>query len=669
MAILDGTDGPDRLLGTARADRIHGFDPDGVQATARGIDLVPVADGFEQPLLVVGVPDEPGLLLVGEKGGQVELLDARTGAVRAEPVLDLDVATGGEQGLLGLALHPEFARNGRLFAALSVPGEGGRDVELRSFTLGPDFTLEPGSETGVLRIDYPRAYQNHRAGWIGFGPDGLLYLATGDGGGAFDPRDNAEDPTSPLGKILRIDVDRDAFPADPARNYAIPADNPFAGALPGLDEIWALGLRNPFRNGFDPATGRLYLADVGQAQREELNLGRLGADYGWDRFEGSLPLEGGAGAGLTRPIHEYGHDLGASVIAGEVVRGGQGALQGALLFGDFISGRLWALREDGQAGTAQGWAVQDLHPGGEGNWSGFGADARGDVFAADFAGSVVRIDVAARSGDQGDRIAGGGGGDWIWAGGGSDRVRGDAGADRIHGQAGDDILSGGAGPDRLWGDAGNDRLSGDLGGDWLDGGAGVDWAVYAGSGGSVRVDLAAGRGAGGHADGDRLFAIEAVAGSRGGDLLWGDQGANRLDGLAGDDRLEGRGGGDWLRGGTGDDVLAGGAGADVLEGGPGRDRIAGGEGADRFVVRGIGDGRDVVLDFDPAEGDRLDLRALGPLDFVGDGAFAGGGTASVRVEPAPSGLWVLVDQGDGIAAFGVKLRGLAELDAEALLLL
>jgi glucose/arabinose dehydrogenase len=170
----------------------------------------------------------------------------------------------------------------------------------------------------VIRIDQPTE-TNHKAGWLGFGPDGYLYAAFGDGGGADDPLGAGQDINTLLGKMLRLDVDSDAFPGDATRNYAIPADNPFVGSAP-LDEIWALGLRNPWRPSFDRGLGQLVIADVGQNSFEEINLGASGANYGWDRFEGpqfheNTPLGPGT---LTDPIHFCAHGVGFSITGGYV---------------------------------------------------------------------------------------------------------------------------------------------------------------------------------------------------------------------------------------------------------------------------------------------------------------------------------------------------------------
>jgi glucose/arabinose dehydrogenase len=279
--IIVGNDGSNSLQGTAGADLIYGFDPNGPQSQASSITAERVATNLPQALFAATPPGDLSRLFVVEKTGQIRVLDLATGGVLATPFLDVSsqILTDGERGLLGLAFDPDFASNGFFYVDLINPAG---DAEIRRYHVSSNPNVaDPASLTPVITIDQTTA-SNHKAGWLAFGPDGFLYNSTGDGGSTPTA---AQDINSLLGKILRIDVHADGFPADPARNYAVPADNPFVGTA-GADEIYALGLRNPWRPSFDRAAGDFYIADVGQSQWEEINIGQKGANYGWPVFEG-----------------------------------------------------------------------------------------------------------------------------------------------------------------------------------------------------------------------------------------------------------------------------------------------------------------------------------------------------------------------------------------------
>ena len=274
-----GNDDSNTLQGTPGMDVIYGYDPNGPQSQVGSILATRVASGLNQPLFAAAPPGDTGRLFLVEKTGQIKVLDLASGQVLATPFLNLSgqILTDGERGLLGLAFDPDFASNGLFYVDLiNMSG----DAEIRRYHVsGNPNVADPASATPIITIDQTTA-SNHKAGWLGFGPDGYLYNSNGDGG---VPPTSAQDINSLLGKILRIDVHGDDFPADATRNYAVPADNPFVG-IAGADEIYALGLRNPWRPSFDRALGDFYIADVGNTQFEEIDIGQKGANYGWPVF-------------------------------------------------------------------------------------------------------------------------------------------------------------------------------------------------------------------------------------------------------------------------------------------------------------------------------------------------------------------------------------------------
>lgn len=292
--------------------------------------------------------DGSGRLFLVEQRGTI--IVQRDGQELDAPFLDLTdrVETGGERGLLSVAFAPDYASSGVFYTWYT---RSGGDTVLSRFRVGDDADrAEPASEEQLLIVEQP--YSNHNGGRLRFGPDGMLYLGLGDGGSANDPLGAGQDGATLLGKLIRIDV-------DPRHGtYAVPGDNPFVGDDGVRDEIWATGLRNPWRISFDRATGELYIADVGQSRREEINVqpeaSRGGENYGWSLMEGSLCVVAGCDVtGLTLPDFEYSHDLGCSVTGGEVYRGGAyPALSGTYLFGDYCEGTIWGMRRvDGRLET------------------------------------------------------------------------------------------------------------------------------------------------------------------------------------------------------------------------------------------------------------------------------------------------------------------------------
>ncbi len=343
-----------------------------------------VVDGLAAPL-DVAAPDDGGAdLLVAEQEGRIVRLPG--GHTPAAVFLDIRdrVLAGGERGLLGLALHPGYAANGRFFVDYTdldgntVVAEYGRRA---------DGEGDPTSERVVLFVEQPAA--NHNGGAIRFGRDRMLYVALGDGGGGGSANGHRRDTL--LGKILRLDVDT---PPPPGRGYVVPPDNPFV-RVPGVrPEIWATGLRNPWRFSMDPATGDLWIGDVGAGDREEVDVARAGVgglDFGWDLREGTLCTGVGAcdEAGLTPPVAEYDHGRGCVVTGGIVYRGTDlPALAGRYLFGDYCSGAIWWIDARGDAAGLQ--VPELLLETGRAVVS-FGVDVGGEVLVVDHRGALLRL--------------------------------------------------------------------------------------------------------------------------------------------------------------------------------------------------------------------------------------------------------------------------------------
>ncbi len=380
-----------------------------VENITDAVQLRRVGSGFDQSLFLAGLPDTSGRVLVVEKTGRIRLLDPETGAIDTVPFLDVssEVSTNNERGLLGLTFSPEFETDRTLYVNLTnLQG----DTEIRRYQTfaGRVDQLDPSTEELILGIPQPRA--NHNAGWIGFDANGLFYIPTGDSGGFGDPDDAAQDPNSLLGKILRIDVTQDDFPAEAGRNYAIPPGNTFDDPVDGRPEIYAVGLRNPYRASFDARTGDLIIGDVGQANVEEVD--RLAIDdpsrnFGWPLLEGTEPFKGGDGSGLTAPVAQYFHagpDMrnGRSITGGVVHRGRVEELENAYVFADFLGGNVWSIPEtelvDGETFEASGFRVlNDLLVPDVGNLFGVTAievTLSGDLYFVTFGGEIFRMEKA-----------------------------------------------------------------------------------------------------------------------------------------------------------------------------------------------------------------------------------------------------------------------------------
>lgn len=340
---------------------------------------------FAIPVGIAHAGDGSGRLFIVEKQGVVAALSGTTDDAARSVLLDIRDrvhSRGSEQGLLGLAFHPDYANNGLLYVNYTTAEQ----TVIAEFQASGGGTVDPGSERVLLTFRQP--YSNHNGGGMAFGPDGYLYIASGDGGSGGDPQGFGQNRESLLGNILRIDVNA----KDGGKEYAIPRDNPFAGNSDGYrEEIYAFGLRNPWRIGFDRQTGQLWAADVGQSDVEEVNIIENGGNYGWSIMEGSACFNGSDRCGdpeLAAPIWEYGPDRGgASITGGYVYRGEQyPALDGWYVAADFVDGRVWTLRLEQNGEVLE--QLQELTLAGV---TSFGEDERGELYAALIDGTIMRI--------------------------------------------------------------------------------------------------------------------------------------------------------------------------------------------------------------------------------------------------------------------------------------
>ncbi len=331
-----------------------------------------IASGLQRPVDLQ--PNGSGRLFIIEKTGRIRIIE--NGQLLSEPFLDITDrvgSRGNEQGLLGLAFHPQYEENGWFY--VNYTDTNGDTVLARFQVLSDANRSDPGSELRLLGVDQP--YPNHNGGALAFGPDGYLYAGLGDGGAAGDPQGNAQSLDTLLGKILRLDVDS-------GEPYAIPGDNPFG------NEIWAYGLRNPWRLSFDTATGDLYIGDVGQGEWEEVDFlaagSAGGANFGWDHREGAHDYEGGGPAGMIDPVAEYSHpEGGCSVSGGYVYRGAMPEWNGIYLYGDYCTGIIWGLFR-----SVAGWQEQQLFDV-DVTITSFGQDENGEVYLVSDSGSIHRL--------------------------------------------------------------------------------------------------------------------------------------------------------------------------------------------------------------------------------------------------------------------------------------
>jgi len=371
-----GTSNPKPSEEDNRSPRPRSFDPQRIR-----MDLELVAEGLEAPLGLTHAGDGSSRLFVVEQTGAIRIVD--DGTILDEPFLDVAeaIVAGGEQGLLGLAFHPDYRRNGRFF--INYTDVNGDTVVAEVQNSNDPNRADEGSVRPLLQIDQP--FANHNGGQLAFGPDGYLYIATGDGGSGGDPQGNGQNTEALLGKLLRMDVDS----GDP---YGIPDDNPFVRGG-GAPEAWAFGLRNPWRFSFDSETDELWIADVGQGDFEEINRSRPdrdGLNYGWNVMEGSQCFEGGGCDRTDKvlPISGYTHDLGCSVTGGYVYRGDDSpALTGGYIFGDYCSGTIWGVDARITSFTEPAELLQSGL-----SISSFGLDEEGELYLTDLnEGRVFKV--------------------------------------------------------------------------------------------------------------------------------------------------------------------------------------------------------------------------------------------------------------------------------------
>ncbi len=350
------------------------------------IEFQLIANGLTQPLFVTNAGDRSGRLFIIEQAGYIRIL--KNGSLLSAPFLDIHTivnSAGGERGLLALAFHPGYSTNGQFY---TVYTDSDGSLVLSRFTRSstdPDLA-DPNSRITLLTISHP-TYPNHNGGTLAFGPDGYLYWSTGDGGGGGDPSNNAQNLNSLLGKILRLDVDSGS-------TYSIPPSNPFFNnPNPSIrKEIWAYGLRNPWRFSFDRQTGDMYIGDVGQSAHEEIDFQPAndtgGRNYGWRAMEGSFcynPASNCDQTGKVLPVAEYGHSIGCSITGGYVYRGPQySALQGYYFYGDFCTGVLFSLRNNPPAGWTATQIADTPY-----SISSFGEDENGELYLVDYSGGGI----------------------------------------------------------------------------------------------------------------------------------------------------------------------------------------------------------------------------------------------------------------------------------------
>ena len=339
---------------------------------------------FNQPVGLLGLNDGTNRIFVVEQPGVIRVFENSGNVPSSSVFLDISnrVLFGGEQGLLGLAFHPDFAVNGYFYVDYVAANPLRTVISRYSVSSNNPNQARSDSELIILEISHP--FSNHKGGQLAFGVDGFLYIGMGDGGSAGDPFGNAQNRSSLLGKVLRIDVNSPS----PGRNYGVPSDNPYVGNTLGYrEEIYAYGFRNPWRFGFDPTSGKLWVGDVGQDRLEEIDVVEKGKNYGWNIMEGSLPYSNGNQSGLELPVWEYGHDQGIAIIGGYVYRGSTlTTLAGSYIYGDYGSGRVWKLTVTG-VGQPMNTLLNETSL----NITSFGLDNSNELYFCAFDGRIYKF--------------------------------------------------------------------------------------------------------------------------------------------------------------------------------------------------------------------------------------------------------------------------------------
>jgi glucose/arabinose dehydrogenase len=351
-----------------------------------GLDPAFPALTFIRPLALESPPDSSHRLFVVEQAGRIYVFPNDSTVKNAKLFLDIRKLVydeGNEEGLLGLAFHPDFRRNGYFYLNYNESNPLRSVIaRYRVSAANPDMA-DPTSRQVLLEYEQP--YSNHKGGQLAFGPDGYLYIGTGDGGSAGDPHGNGQKTTTLLGKILRIDVNH----SEGGKNYGIPADNPFAGT-DSRQEIYAFGLRNPWRFSFDPATGLLWTGDVGQDEVEEVDIVEKGKNYGWNIMEGTScfkPSSHCDTTGLVMPVWEYHHSVGVCIIGGYVYHGARRPdLEGAYICADYGNGRIWSLRRSAGGPVASREIAFTHLP-----IVSFGVDDAQELYLCSFEGKIYRF--------------------------------------------------------------------------------------------------------------------------------------------------------------------------------------------------------------------------------------------------------------------------------------
>jgi glucose/arabinose dehydrogenase len=342
---------------------------------------------FSQPVGVYNANDGTNRFFVVEQAGAIHVFQNSANTVSAPIFLDISdrALFSGEQGLLGLAFHPNYTQNGYFYVDY-VAANPTRTVIAR-YNAAPSNQNQADKNSEFILLEIAQPFPNHKGGQIAFGPDGYLYVGMGDGGSEGDPLGNGQNCSSLLGKILRIDVNT---PSE-GKNYSAPPENPFVGNTAGYkEEIFAYGFRNPWRFSFDSATGKLWVGDVGQNRLEEIDIVEKGKNYGWSIMEGTLQYAGGNQTGLELPIYEYDHSLGNAIIGGYVYHGSAFTeLQGVYVYGDYGSGRIWALNVNSSGAAANSLLINSGL-----TVSSFGVDQAGKLYICAFDGKIYQFTTA-----------------------------------------------------------------------------------------------------------------------------------------------------------------------------------------------------------------------------------------------------------------------------------